>query len=98
MPLDLLPGWNPIIIWYCCRHPTITPRPLLPLLPAAGSTRPLFRGTLPYQTTPLVGCTRLATARFLAECVDNPLSAASATILPKWSAYGKQRRNKCRAS
>ena len=57
MQLDLLPGRNPIVIGYCCRQPTITPRPLLPLLPATGSTRLLRRATLPYKTTPLVGCT-----------------------------------------
>ena len=51
MPLDLLPGRNPIVIWYCCRQPTITPRPFLPLLPAAGSTRLLCRATSPYQIT-----------------------------------------------
>ena len=51
MPLDLLPGRKPHGICYCCRQPTNTPRPFLPLLPAAGSTRLLLRATLPYQIT-----------------------------------------------
>ena len=71
MPLDLLPRRNPIVICYCSRQPTITPSPFLPLLPAPGSTRLLCRATLPYQTTPLVGCTWLAAVRLLAECADN---------------------------
>ena len=50
--IDLLPGRKPIVIWNCCRQPTITPRPILPLLPAAGSTRLLRRATPPYQITP----------------------------------------------
>ena len=89
MPLDLLPGQNPIVNWYHCRQPTFTPRPFPPQLSAAGSTLLLFRATLPYQITPLVGCTRLAAMHLLAENADNPIFAASTTNLLKWSAYGK---------
>ena len=98
MPLDLLPARNPIVVWYCCRQPTITPRSFLPLLPAAGSTQLLCRAIMPYQTTPLEGCTpnhprgRVHTAggvQLLAERANNPISAASTTNLLKWSVYGK---------
>ena len=35
MPLDVLPGRNPIVMWYCCKQPMINLRPFLPPLPAA---------------------------------------------------------------
>ena len=89
IPLDLLPGRNPVVIGYSCRQPPITPRPFLPLFPTAGSTRLLYRTTLPYQTPAQVGCARLTAVRRLAECADNTTSAASTANLPKWSANGK---------
>ena len=58
---------------YCCRQPTITPRPFLATanFPAAEEcTRLLCRVALPHQTTLPVGCTRLATVRLIAKCAD----------------------------
>ena len=97
-PLDVLPGRNPIVIWYCCKQPTSAPRPFLPRLPAVGSTRILCCAPLLHQTTPLGGRTRLATVRRLAKCADYSKYFASTTNLLKWTAYGKKNGKKCRAT
>ena len=47
---------------------------------------------------PLVWCTRLAAVQNLAEYADNPTSDVSTTNPPKWSAFGKYKRSKCRAT
>lgn len=91
------PDETPSLYWYCCRQPTITPRPVPATadFPAAECTRLLCGATLPHQTTPQVECTRLAAVR---------LFAVSADMVPlvsdyhhtcflhnqplKWSAYG----------
>ena len=98
MPLDLLPGRTPIVIWYCCRQPTIIARSFLPLLPVIRGPRLLCCETFPYQTTPLVGCIRLAAVKPLAKRVNNTKSAYSTANRQKWGAYGLQKLNECRAT
>ena len=54
---------------YCCRQPTITPRPFSTTanFPAAECTRLLCRVAFPHQTTLSVGCTRLVAVRLIAK-------------------------------
>ena len=63
---------KPHRFWYCCRQPTITPRPFpaTAIFRIAECTRVLCRVALPYQTTLPVGCTRLAAVRLIAKCAD----------------------------
>ena len=88
MPPGLRPyGQNPIVIVTAADRPQLPLVRFLRLLPATGTTWLLCRATLPYQTTPQVGCTRLAAVRLLAGLAirhvpalsDHPTSAVSTT-------------------
>ena len=68
MPIDVIAiRTKPHRFWYCCRQPTITPRPF----PASSRMHAaIMLRDFTQPNKPQAGCARLAAVRLMAKCTD----------------------------